>query len=817
MAQQNTPPSLQPHQLKIVDVFRYEHSNIHLDEQLARYAPAESVSSRFLIKMEIARQAKKCYRIIDLRDLQPDWNAFEYDDITHYFDEATANDFKDICRNYHGYTQGVYETVIKRAKERDREARINPAVQSVPAINFTSLTHFFQRKEQRLYYVSPVSIFIEEPFELPMSQLKRLAITGATTDISPTGLCIKIPGIKLPKIVRKIYVRFNGFERDFNSATPIFIRYDVLTLSVKQANYYYRIRMSDDQDQEITDEFKERLTKFIFSQLRRYRVPIDNTQDAVQAKGYEQFAVGKMHALPLFVQYELGVWVPRCVFLTSYNEAIVQRLTDDQHNSMLADFINQTSIQQALQDEAHFVQHYLFTPVVTSASGTQSSFVSIPIGDCQTDPMARQLAQQVYLKSQGNLTLFRVDGVFTTPEKECYIPSSLPDSSGEMFQVLNQQPAERARLLVSGYQRMVTITDESDLLTSLHLFDDVTSTQEVPKEKLLEYIPPKLKFFRQELYLVKNEIDDRRVEDRFLYSMPVFIHTERQRNEKFFATTIDISTKGLKIQTERELPYHNGDPVYIDFPELPGVGSKPLEYQTYRIVRIAKHVIQLVITGHEYHHEGRKALRTFIQNNLNSLSATGCRDPIYGLSRALRNIYTHNHPFPIILLKRHEKNRYISDMALSNNTVLPPFADDTHDDPALLHQILTHEGFIQMLNTAWGRLKEITDVEIITFMVTLKEKRNEAGYYIIIKNTAELTTAQQLHDVFTQSSVLGQTRLLRVLIGKRDKPFNKYFKDELYYLTRYAPNRAKLVLDDIAKVEGVGFLTDITDVVTALF
>jgi hypothetical protein len=47
MAAQNPSLSLQPHQLKIVDIFRYEYGNASLDEKLIQYAPEESVSSRF--------------------------------------------------------------------------------------------------------------------------------------------------------------------------------------------------------------------------------------------------------------------------------------------------------------------------------------------------------------------------------------------------------------------------------------------------------------------------------------------------------------------------------------------------------------------------------------------------------------------------------------------------------------------------------------------------------------------------------------------------------------------------------------------------
>lgn len=89
MAAQNPSLSLQPHQLKIVDIFRYEYGNASLDEKLIQYAPEESVSSRFLIKMEIARLAKTCNRIIDLRDSQADWKPFEYNGIKHYIPNSS--------------------------------------------------------------------------------------------------------------------------------------------------------------------------------------------------------------------------------------------------------------------------------------------------------------------------------------------------------------------------------------------------------------------------------------------------------------------------------------------------------------------------------------------------------------------------------------------------------------------------------------------------------------------------------------------------------------------------------------------------------
>lgn len=64
--------------------------------------------------------------------------------------------------------------------------------------------------------------------------------------------------------------------------------------------------MTANQTEEIVHEFHNHLKKFIFTQLRRHRVPIENTQEAVIVKGYEQFIVGKLNNLPIFMQYEHG-------------------------------------------------------------------------------------------------------------------------------------------------------------------------------------------------------------------------------------------------------------------------------------------------------------------------------------------------------------------------------------------------------------------------------------------------------------------------------------------------------------------------------
>lgn len=82
--------------------------------------------------MEIARLAKKCFRVIDLRDIQSDYKVFDYEGIKHFINDNTINDFLEITKKYKGYTQGAYELIQERAQKRIKHEKINPSAVEVP-------------------------------------------------------------------------------------------------------------------------------------------------------------------------------------------------------------------------------------------------------------------------------------------------------------------------------------------------------------------------------------------------------------------------------------------------------------------------------------------------------------------------------------------------------------------------------------------------------------------------------------------------------------------------------------------------------------
>lgn len=802
-------PSLSDFQQKIVDTFRYDYGHPQLDEKIIQYAPNETPSSRFLIKMEIARLAKKCHRVIDLRESQSDYKSFDFEGIRHFINDTTITDFIEICKKYKGYTQGAYDLVIARALSREKKEKINPNAVEVPEAGYTSLTHFYRRKEQRLYYVSEIEIYTETDNNNAINLDKKTAIKGATTDISAHGMCIKTSGLKIKDGITKVYIRFIGFEKEFSFSNPVFISYKLLSCISKKNNYYYRIKIDEHQQGDTYAEFHAHIQKFVVSQLRRHRVPIENTQEAVLVKGYEQYIINRLNHLPVFLQQKENNWLPNAVYLTGHNEPILQKLTDIDHQTMLMDLIAHEKIQRLLREQAIVSDYFFIAPVSTPQH--YAKFLIIFLDEFIHHPEAKEIARLAHARSKGNLMLFRLDAITMHPEKECYITSSLPENASESLQFINASHQERAKTLASGYQKMLVISDTSDLINQLQLFENSEASETIDKMAIFQFIPKKTAHHR-ELHIVKNEIEDKRKEDRFLYQMPLTVHNLKAGKESISAETIDISSCGLKIKTDKTLHVFTGDILYIDFPPL----NETLNKQPYQIVRTQGNLIQLKIHGNERHHEAKFALRKFIYQNLNSLTATGCRDTVYGLSRALRNLYAHNHPQTSIFIKRHDKIRYISDIALSDKTILPELSINNEENKALYLSALRHELVIKKVNETWNQIKTQPGFYSFHVLITVKEKNNNAGYFYILKDADELFSVNKYRDTYQQASMMGETRLLKITITPKGKVFPKYFHDELAYLSRYAPNRASIIMEQINKIDAVGSITDITDCVNQL-
>lgn len=782
-----------------------------IDAKLAQLAENESLSSRFIIKMEIARLFKPCSRVIDLRDSHADCKLFNMHGVKHYLNEHAKNLLVNNIKMFKGYTNGVYESVINTMRQIKQSNQKIHAGAFLPDANFFSVTGFHKRKNQRLFCVSKLKIFLEDPTKRKGNKGAPAADEAISTDISIEGLCIKMKNA-LPSNTEFVFVRFCGFESEFSFSFPLVFKYKIAGLVEKNESFYYKAEFDTSNKGSAVDEFHDHLSKYIFTQSRRYKVPIENTFEAVMVKGYEQYAIEKLSSLPLYLRFVDDSWVVESAFLTSGNERISSVFHTDDGRCMFNDVIGLDYIQSRLSTKERRSFYVLASHVISS--DYHSNIMIIPVDSLFSNNLALDVARTAYAKSDGYFYLFRIDSMVANPEREHYIPTSLPDSYDQQASIENRPPNARARLTVSGYERLVVITDESHLLCDIMT---LTEPPEVPisKSDLLKFIPLKSPH-GESFFFARNEINDQRIEPRFDYRFNLLVRTDKKPKQNFSSHTIDISSKGLKVAEIDGVAIGSGDVIYLDF--LPNEKLRDMPQSVpYRVVSVKNGFMHLAIHGKPQLNNGYEFLRKFINTNLDVLDSSGGKNEVFGISRVVRNIFSYNHPSPFIFLKRIDYTRYISDIAVSENSNMPSFSDDKDENMDLLRAIMKSEQCSLLINRTWAQLKKGAEKSTFYILVTAKKKSGEQGFYLNVRDANELMRTGKIGEVISQSSKIGLTKLLQFSITKKGRVFNKYFKGELLYLTRFAPNRAKIALNSISSVDALGSMTDVGDDLIRLF
>lgn len=774
-----------------------------LDAKLAQFAEKESLSSRFIIKMEIARLFKPCSRVIDLRDTYPDCKLFDMHGVKHYLNNQAKSILVNNIKMFKGYTNGVYESVINTMKKIKQTNQKTHAGAFLPDANFFSVTGFHKRRNQRLFCVSKLKVFLQDPSKRNKSRDLPASEDAISTDISIEGLCIKMKN-SLPENTEFVFVRFCGFESEFSFSFPLVFKYKIAGVVEKNEFFYYKAEFDGSNSGSAVDEFHEHLSKYIFTQSRRYKVPIENTFEAVMVKGYEQYAIEKLSSLPLYLRFIDGVWAAESAFLTSGNEFVSSVFHSDDGRCMFNDVVGLDCIQSRLSNNKRDSFYVLASHVISSSH--HSNIMIIPVDSLSSDELALNVARTAYAKSDGSFYLLRLDLMSANPEQEHYIPTSLPDSYDQQVSIENRPPNARARLTVSGYERLVVITDES------HLLCDIRTLSEKPeisicKSDLLKFIPLR-SMHGENFFFARNEINDQRVEPRFDYKFNLVVRTDKKPKQRFSSYTIDISSKGLKIKEIEGVALGAGDIIYLDFEPSDKIRETPLSVP-YRVVGIKGGFMHLAIYGKPQLNNGYEFLKKFININLNTLDASGGKNEVFGISRVVRNIFSYNHPSPFIFLKRIDYTRYISDVAISNNSNIPVFSEDNDENSEILRAVMKSEACSLLLNRAWGQIKRGAEQNTFYIAVTAKKKSSEPGFYLKVRDADEIIKNGKIGDLMLQSSCIGITKVLQFSITRKGRVFNKYFKGELLYLTRFAPNRAKIALNAISSVDALGCMTDV--------
>ena len=787
---------------------KYEHDAPDLNAKISLYEPSAKQSDKFLIKMEIRRLAQPVNRVLDLRNyLKKGCEGIERAGINHYLDPMALSDFDQEYAKYKNkYCLGVFEYVLERAKNRDQS---NHTQGSLPDPKFVSLTKVHQRRDIRIYYSSEVHLFLTGSNEGDNKSAGKPDIIGKTTDLSERGLSIKLndPTLQLP---HSLMVRFAGLEQEFLLTDTLLVRYNLLRQLAKDGSAYAILTLDEEQEEAILKATSELLKICIHNQKRRNRVPVDNTVDSIESKIREQFVMGRLLALPILIKNATTDPEP-LVYLRSEENAPLSAFFQGQEQSSLLPALFKHPLIKEHAVSNNTPGHYFVLRF--RDKNKRLCFAVIPISEAMHNAGIKTLLSRAF--EHGGVRIINLYTAPIDPLSGALVPTSLPDSVGEVFENLNRDlhPALKARLSdVSHLSVIKDVTDSAhDLLIKNQLSQDTAQSNE--PLNLRKYLLD-VNIHNASLLSCEVETNEARNEDRFVLKMPLrVIGRKRENKDKAFsAFSTNVSTRGLHAVVDGVHPFKEGNDLFVDMRLAVGDFNQVIRGQRYRVVKVQGPELWLAVTGDLTTHEARITLRKTLYEYLDKVKVVGSNDPIYGLSRAVRNIYASYHP-TLLGLVHKDQHGVLARALIRSENHLPIRFTPMLAEPIGLKLLVKNDVFRQAVEKLFQSLNNEHSSGCLHLCVVARKKRQSSEVSLVVKSMDAEDESQNGQFIFNSLKSFGEPVVLRVSLSVKAKVFDKYFRDEMRYLLRYAKIKHKQCIEMQETATSILEIEDMTPVI----
>ena len=784
---------------------------------------------QFQLKMEINRLKQPCNRFIDLRghvdgDVQP----YDHDGKVHYMDAKAREVFEAQIGHYGSFTMGVFEKVNatennyrvmhkkeqqerlkekeqeEKRKEEQRKKRSPLAAVAAPEpeedddlfqISYNARKVQFQsyaiRSEERMNYSISLEVLLPDGD----------TIKATSSDLSVSGCKIKIAADVTTSAGLLLRVRFKGLEEEFALGVDKGIEYEVVANEFVESAQYVRMKRTYSDK---TPGFDEFLGNFINGNKRRYKVNMENTEEAVIIKGYEQYYIPRITTLPLFFSLREERYQLTSILTTENNKPVFRYWRNEQQQVILGQVFGHKRVSRMLE-HGEDTLIYSFTH---SSKGKLHHYAAVK-EELDKDATLRQL----FFGFGARKPSWRVHKIqlLRASWDHAHIPLSLPDSAGEEIRQLNRPPSARVEGVVKDTRLVIALTDITEVKKTKQYLAYKFDIKQANDLKIFGVRPVTDPPF---VHVVAVDYVNLRKETRFLYQTPVLIDSETE--SKLEGTTRDFSTKGMQMEIAQPSGIEKGEIIQLALPEMQKITrSYKLAKLPYEVMAISKNqrVINVRIHEEKDEHIGRKFFQQLIRTNRSKLTAAEEGQSIPGLSTAMRNMFVHacaNLPFYI-----HRKGvRYMINVVghggkanslhqLMEKFKVPP--SDYHLEP-LTKGNLVEVLFAEILKN----MKRQDAPEIRELYVRVDRNKKQVQDAIIMEYTGELDTDHN-HKQFIKDAVQNDLFFgYKIYLSRTGRPDVDYIAKELKYVGNYAIHRAKVLEEELWGVIGVGDAIDIT-------
>ena len=802
---------------KIITNFRGEVGKSSFEANYNAATTKLNKNEKFLLKMELKRLASPCSRAIDLRGLvDGECQIFDFQGKYHFLDELAIKAFNESLAVYGSYTFGVYEAV-KDAKNSFRNLYHN---EKVPSRSIDSLAKQNKPTIEKLQYPAKLELLTNYPNRIEermnfataitLSITDKLAVTTTSVDISVNGIKFKLVNEAILLKGEQLTITFTGLEQEFQFDKNIALTYEVTNVfrdSDTQIIGCQRIKFEEN------DGFQRFLSGYIQGNKRRYKINLDNSLSALQARIFEQFSLVKFNELAIFMHNEnndVASVIPRYALTNRNNYSLYQYWQDENKQSTLHYLVNPARFTRLVARKKQGKSLLVFS-FIHQHKG-HKFFYSIDEQQFDGDSaffhqfLAFAASKESFAVTSLNFHLVKAE--------QAYSPYTLSSSMTKQQSYLNPPLTDDVLAILAKLPFVVTATD---LTTSADIHEyQALGYEGIDLERLKAYGHNHLDNANQ-LDEIILSYGHQRQEVRFKYKTPAIIECQ---GVSWSGYSADFSVSGLKIELDTPAALVKGDIVYLSFPNLQKITSAyDLKQLPYKVVRISKDktVVNFRVSVKEHQHIGRSFFKLLIEKNKGKLTPDEYAMLTPGLSSALRTLYGVNMAIPTAVVQSSGSRYKVETLVAGHygykghkNLLSAMSRLSDRNGYYNLYPLLGH---LQVGNVIDQQMKKLlaSDVAVDELVyIGINYQRNNIDDAVTIKLASELDTPELKNFFIKKSLKQGDFYSIQLKLSRSEAAHMEHLTPELSYVGYYAIHRGKQLEQEIYSVAGLMQLVDVT-------
>ncbi len=813
-------PQLQEFTKQILSLVPYA-SNDRLGYLVEKLLPEESASRHLAVVNEIKKLAQQSDKVIDLREFFNDCEMVEHNNICHYLDNVGKTLFNQKLKEYQNlYTIGLYHEVFQDAQERaiNKKNAVSRGKISAftidktepkPLVNKNRINHEVKKLN------SSCKVFVNPIMGMTSQGKVEVGITASIEKMNNRKVVIRTVNEIADVKANKVYLWLYDHHEEIDFTEELELGFEIIDSQKSPTNngFEYLLKYSspltDKQMRALFGYYLRKKNLAIIGPTEQFITPLF---DSITSKGYEQLYLNKTHDIPLLCYKANNTWHAKVAMKTSGNDELWNFFSDEKQGFYLPVLLGHKDIQQALHEQNTIDKYALI--LKSNYKGT------LVYSLVWYDELVNESGVKGVFNKYFNNGLFRVIKIsssFINAEEDAYVPSALPCHVHPKMAVLNRATPKAALDMITDCERMLTVSD----ITSL--YETIYQPISVNILELAQLLPERYQLAAvDDLYeteIVTTENDESRGEDRFVLAFEMAITRSNNVVTNIQGKTKNVSIQGLLVKLAKATKFRAGEEIEIEL-TVPFIEQdRVLKKQKYLVLGYdSEGAVRLLMNSIESQHLACKAIRKYIYQHIDNIEACGKRGSrIYGLQKAMRNIYAHNHFSIPFYLKATKHQQYINAASFSGNSALKHLIYKNDNSEEIILNLLSNQRFRDSCLSIIAALA-CQDLAARSFYIIVlpKDKDEDEEYSFWYRDLSVLKKSEQLQKYMNKAVRLGQPAILKVELKKSSKARNMYYRDEISYLKSLDKDLANDLEIQLENTIGIGEVTDLTDIATEM-